>query len=885
MRWLTLVWQNLRHRRRIEQDLDEEIRGTREMLVDEKMRAGLTPAAALRATTIEWGGVEQLKEQVRERRPGTLLESFLRDLRYALTALRRRPGFAVAAILVLAAGVGANNALFILLNAACLRGLPIADADRVLDISTRDAQGHEAAVSYLDFLDMRTDAGAAIAHLAAYGTAPVAVSDAERAPERAVAAYVSANLFALLRERPLLGRDFQIEDDRPGAPAVAILNGHLWRARYAADPSIVGRTIRVDGAPVAVIGVMPDRVRMPNDADVWLPLARMPGVAAAPRGARSLTVLGRLADARTLGDADAALSAAAARLSAAYPETNRDVRVFIQPINRRYMQRITDPNWISFILVGVMVVLISCGNVANLLLVRAAERSREIAMRVSLGATRQRVIRQLLVESTVLATLGGIGGLIASVAGVRALRAAIPANSLPFWFDISLDARIIAVLITVCACTIFVFGLLPAIHISKTELINVLKDGGRTATSGPRTRRWTTMFLAAQLALTCVFLASAVTSLRQSRAVRQAEFRADYSHIVTAWLNLPPQRYATQADRIRFLRSLNERLDATSVIASHATAASLPFGAMPSRRIVVDGTAPAAGDTARLVRTVAVGAGYFQTLGLAVAGREFNAADGSAGHESAVVNQRVADLYFAGASPIGRLIQLSADNAPTASATIVGVVPNVRYRDDNLIEPDPMVYLPFEANGPSTIALVLRTSDMSSALAAAREEVRRLDPDLPIYRAMTMERALLDANWGGRLSWVISIVLVCLAFCLSMVGLQAVTSHGVAQRTQELAVRIALGARARQVVGLVLRRTVRQIGYGLAAGAFLTWGWQRLFASLAPAPAGSTPGLAVADPLTLALVAVLIVGVALAACALPARRALNVDPLAALRRD
>src|SRR5438034_8914320 len=360
------------------------------------------------------------------------------DLRFAFRLLAKDRRFSLLAVAVLGLGIGVNNTQFILVNAICIRGLPIERVDRVVWFAARDVRDRDLALSYRELEESRAAAGP-FDGLAAFGSAPMVVGDEGRAPDRAAGLYISANGFRLLRETPALGRDFEPGDDRVGAPAVAILGGALWKSRYGGDPAIVGRTIRIDGTPAIVVGVMRDGFRFPTNVELWRPLATMAGVTTERRTARALSVFGRMGDGNTLSDTRGRLTAMSARLSHDHPETNQAIRITAIPINERYNGRITDQVWLIFISVGVLVLLIACANVANLLLMRAAGRGHEMAVRASLGASRRQLVRQLLMESAVLAVAGGIVGLALSLAGVRLLQTAIPENTLPYWMTFTMD--------------------------------------------------------------------------------------------------------------------------------------------------------------------------------------------------------------------------------------------------------------------------------------------------------------------------------------------------------------------------------------------------------------------------------------------------------------
>ncbi|MGH9308125.1 MAG: FtsX-like permease family protein, partial [Vicinamibacterales bacterium] len=527
---------------------------------------------------------------------------------------------------------------------------------------------------------------------------------------------------------------------------------------------------------------------------------------------------------------------------------------------------------------GCLVVLISCANAANLMLARSARRARELAIRTSIGASRRRVMRQLLIEGAVLAALGGLAGLGVAVAGVRLFSAAIPDQVLPYWFDYSVDVRVLAALIGVSAASVFLFALLPALQASKSDVTLVLKDGGRTSTG--RGLRWTTAFLALEYGLAVVLLAHFVVNVRTAAPALATDRALDTDRVLAAAITLPSESLPTPAHRQAFFDALQARLGGLPAVSAAAIADVLPLSGGEEKRVDVEGRARTA-DDARAVRAVAITPGYFETLGLTVLrGRDLELMDGETGRSHVVVNERFVEQFLGHEEPIGRRISLVDPNAPESDrpwSTIVGVVPSVRQRPGPT--PDPVIYIPFRAIAPANAHLLVRSDLDSAALASLlREEMAVLDRSLPLYRVRTLARVSRDAQWNGRVSSRLFVTLTLIAVILATIGLYAVTAHSVLQRTQEIGVRMALGARQRQIVQLIARRVALQLGAGLLAGVAgsKVWGW---------AFGSGRDEVSTTDPTSILAVAAILTLLAASACFVPARRAARLDPVAAIRHD
>jgi len=808
------------------------------------------------------------------------------DLRFAVRLLIKDRWFTTVAVIALALGIGVNATVFTFVNAVLIRGLPFKDPDRILSFGGTDARGRPIGVSRLDFNDWR-EGSRAFSGVTLFLPASINVSDEGRAPEQFQGSYGSANMFQLIGQRPVLGRDFRAEDDRPGAEPVVILGNGIWKNRYGSDPAIISRSIKVNSLIAGVIGVMPPDMKFPFNNEIWVPVSQLPPeLRDSRRGVRSFQALGRLADGVTLAQARAELQNSAARLAHDFPDTNKDYKPNLMTFN----DRITGPQ-IRLIFLSLMgavafVLLIACANVANLLLGRASQRSREIAVRVSLGASRWRIVRQLLVESVLLSAVSGMLGLGLSVVGIRMFDAVVTTDvGKPYWMTFTMDPIVFAFLAAVCLATGILFGLAPALHVSKTDVNEVMKEGGgRSGTGGPRARRWTSALIVVEVALTLVLLAGAGFMMRSFLALYQMDLGIETSHLLTMRLTLPLTKYPKPEPRTALYQRLEERLRGVSAIQASALTSNPPMFGGSLRQLAVDGRPAPAVERPPEVTVVIISPGYFDTLGMRlVRGRSFNDTDGTPGHESAIVNQRFVAMHFPGEDPLGRSIRLvdasppRPDVTPALTATIVGVVPTVRQRNFQEPDPDPVAYLPYRADPQRFATLIVRAEgDPGAITTLVREEMRAIEPDLPLFGIQTMDNLLAQLRWPFRVFGGMFAIFAAIALVLSAVGLYAVTAYSVTQRTSEIGVRMALGAQPEQVLWLVLRRAIVQLAIGIPIGIAGAFGVGRLLQILLVQTSAR-------DPMTIASIAALMIVVSIAACFWPARRATRLDPVSALR--
>jgi putative ABC transport system permease protein len=814
------------------------------------------------------------------------MEGFLQDLRFAARRLVKDRWFTVAAIVALALGIGANSAVFTFVNAVLLRGLPFDQPDRIMWIDTQDVRGGRFLASVQDFEDWRR-ASRTFSGMALVQSGAPTLSGDDRAPQATPGGYISANAFDLIGVKPILGRGFLAEDDAPGAPPVMLISGGLWNSRYGSDPAIIGKTVRFNALPATVVGVMPVGFKWPFQHEAWVTMAQLPPLLRnRGRGVRPFVAYGRLADGVTIEQARSEFKNISAQLATEHQDTNKEIAAVVTPFQERMLG--TEVKTIFWSLMGAVafVLLIACSNVANLMLARAAQRSREIAVRFSLGATRSRIVRQLLVESVLLACVSGVVGLALAMVGIRWFKSETQEVGIPYWMTFDIDASVVAFFAAVCLLTGIVFGLAPALHVSRTNVNEVLKEGGRSGTGGVRARRWTAALIVAELTLTLVLLAGAGFMMRSFLNMYRMDVGIETSRLLTMGFILPARKYPQAEMRKEFLRRVEERFNSLGDVVGASTTSNPPlFGGTP-RQLLIDGKPAQAGDTPKTVTMLSVGPRYFDALGVSLLrGRPLDQNDGTPGREVAIINERLASMHFGTSDPIGQRIQL-VDDSPAATrsawATIVGLAPNVRQRsgqEDPL--PDPIVYLPHDQN-PAWIgagAMIVRgRGDLGPLIAALRKEVFALDPDLPLQNVRTVDENLAQQRWFVRVFGTMFGVFAGIAIVLAAVGLFAVTAYSVTQRTQEIGVRMALGAEAKQVSWLILRRGLVHLAFGLTLGLAGAYGAGRLLQSMLfqTGPA---------DPLTLVAITLLLSIVAIAACLWPAWQATRLNPVNALRYD
>ena len=868
--------------RNLDRDFDQELESHLAMLVDDHIRRGMTPDAVRRAALIRIGSRSSITEQHRAVRGLPKLETLLQDLRFAVRLMNRERWFSASVIATLACGIGVNAIGFTIVNAAFIRSLPFDDSERLYALSWQTPSGLRGNVSHADFQEWRTRTRSFDA-IAAYVDGPMNVSDDRVLPEQAQGTWLTANAFGVLKQPLLLGRDFVAGDEAPGAQPVVIIGHRIWKTRYGSDPGVLGKSLRVNGQPAIIVGVMPPGMRFPDNTDVWAVV--VPPVTPGRRDIHPLRVFGRLADRVAPTSAQAEFNNIARQLMAAFPDTaKRVLGVRVEPLADRFVGGKARTMFVTIMVAVGFVLLIACTNVANLLLSRSAYRAREIALRMALGATRWRVVRQLLLESAVLSAVGGAAGLVLAVAGVGLFETAMQASEKPYWLVFTVDRVVVGYVAAICMLTGVLFGLAPALHVSQDNSYDALKEGGRGATAGRRVRWFSSAMVVAELALTIVLLAGAGLMTRSFMKLYALDIGIDIARLTTMRLQLPEGKYPSPETRRAFLDRLGPRLRTIPGVESFAVTTGVPPLDGGERLLEVDSFARTS-ERPRFVSTVTITPEFFEVMGRSLLrGRSFGEADGAPGGESVIINEQLAAEFFPGEDPVGRQLRFTQrdpapDVVPDRWRTIVGISPSIRHGSAQDAYLNAVVYLPYRQDAPRAASLVVRSAlPPASIMEAVRREVRAIDEDQPVFTIQTVEEMLAAGRWPYRIFGSLFVVLGVIALVLSCVALYAVMAYSVTQRTQEIGVRMALGARRQQVSWLILRRGFVQLAIGLPLGLA---GALALGVVLQGILVDLLPG----DPLTLAAVTVLLSIVSVAACLIPALRATRIDPVVALRAE
>jgi putative ABC transport system permease protein len=820
------------------------------------------------------------------------------DLRLAWRALVRAPLASTLAIVCLALGIGTNATMFSVISTTSLDLLPFRDAERLVTVvSTQPAGGvRRGGMSFLDLQDYQEQA-AAFELLAAVQLRSLAFSDTDE-PERAAGAAVSWRLFSMLGVTPALGRDFSAADDRAGADPVVILSDELWRRRYNADPGVVGRAVTINARPYTVVGVLPPPVKFPFQQVAWVPLT--PLAAGEPRSARDLQVFARIASGRTLQQARESLAGVAARLAATYPE-NAGWSATANPLSEYYMPG--EVRLFTFTAMGAvtLVLLIACANVANLLLARATARAREMSIRAAIGAGRARIVGQLLTESLVLGVVSGPLGIALAFAGVGAIRAGVEADDIPYLIRFSVDQRTLVYAVAISLLTGIIFGLAPALHSAKSDLVAALREGGRSGDGAGRNRTRHALVVA-EVAVSIVLLVGAALFMRSFLELQRADAGFDTAPIATARFYMPGESYPADDARLRRVDDILRRVESVPGIVAAGASNLIPLdGGGAGSRVRVPGKNYEVGREPRLFYA-GVTAHYLEALGATLLrGRGLTEQEATTRSRVAVVNVSMARSLLATAEENATLPRLAADRLAGArelgtldpvgrqfttledpageTFTVIGVVGDVMIEEIAEREITATAFVSYAYQPTPNTGLIVRTvADAVAFTPAIRAAVRASDPALPVFAASSMDEIRRLGVWQFLLYGQMFATFGALAVVLAIVGVYGVLSYSVSQRTHEFGLRMALGAAPRDVRRMMMRQGVVLAAWGILFGVLGALGITRVIGSLLYQV---TP----TDPISFSAVVALILMVATLAAYLPARRATDVDPMVALRSE
>jgi putative ABC transport system permease protein len=887
-RWLNALPLRVRsifRRQQLDRDLDREIQAHLELTTDEKIAQGMSVDEARRTAKLELGGVEQVKEAVRAARAGAWLDTLLQDVRFGIRVLRKNPGFTAVAVLTLALGIGANTAIFTVIEAVLLHPLPYPGADRIVQVTRHDAHG-TISVPMFDYFEQNgTGLEDLTAILSGIGSN---LADGRGTPALVEGIRVSRNYFRLFGASLILGRIFSAQEDQPGGPGVVVISYGLWQSRYGGDPSILDKAVMIGGSPYAIIGVLSPSFRSYPAADIWMPLQANPN---STNQAHILTVAARLPTNTTSAESNATMRAIGERYVDTHPLTlggDDDLRVI--PVQQALTGDVRTP---LFTLVGAvaLVLLMACANVAGLLLARATTRQKEIAIRAALGAGRGRMLRQLLTESLILAVAGASLGLVIGPRGVRVLVALEP-NALPRTQDIAsipaLNAWVTAFAALLAFVTTVLFGLFPAMRLSHTDLANVFNESSGRASIGLRQRNAHSAFVGAQLAIAVVLLCGATLLMRSFVVMHEVNLGFDPHNVLTMEVSLAGAEYSKSSNVDQLARRIVNCIEGIPGVDSAALASALPLRGQQDMIFDIPNR-PGAGGRKFLgdVQWRIVSPDYFRVLRIPLlSGRLLTAQEPG---RTAVISETMARQYWPHDNPVGQAIVVGPGlgSLSEGRVEIVGVVGDVREGLDrgpwSVIYQTPL-QIPDSAmalvNRLSREAVIIRTKASISPMRVGWTAERDLETreGLAATKLRTMKQLGMDSTARQNFTLILFSVFAAIAMLLAAVGIYGVVSYLVNQRTHEIGIRMALGAQPGDILGDVLWQGGKMALAGIGLGVAASFGLTRLMKSL-------LFGVSADDPLTLAAVVSALLCVALLACWIPARRAMRVDPMAALRHE
>jgi predicted permease len=850
-----------------------------EMATQRNARAGMTPDEARRAALVAFGGREQWREEARDEIRSRYVDELSQDIRFALRTLRRNPAVTFSAMATLALSIGATSSIFSVLNAALLKRLPYPSAERIVAVCERNTVNPGTGVcpvggfsvsNYMVWRDVATSFDA----FAAFAERRVPITAAGREPVSAQARITTASLFKVLGARPFLGRFFTDQEDQSGGPNLVVLGHAFWQQYFAGDSGAIGRRLSLNGNDFTVIGVTAPGFSVYDPVDVWLPIRL--GAAQRAAGGRSLRALALVKPGVTTNQADREMRKLAALRAADEPRFNTNMTAFVLPLREKLVGSSGRVLWTLLGAVGFLL-LIACANVANLLLARAAVREREIAVRVSLGASPRRLVRQLLTESVVLAAASALVGFVLALKGTQALVALVPSDlSLQMLNDVSVDWRLVGFTTMVALACGVLFGLAPALHAARGDVHGSLKEGGRGGSEQSRaSARMRSALVVAEMSLALVLLTGAGLMVRSFAALQQVNlgFRAEQT--LTARLSLPSRTYQSDTAVAAFFEQAEARIGALPGVQAVGAISYLPLTGLRSvNGFQIEGRPPAEPGQEPAGDFRAVTPGYFRAMGIPVKqGRGFTNADGIGSPKVALVSETLARTFWPNGSAVGRFLVYQWNNLERVE--IVGVVGDVHHDG-----PDKQAYMeiyrPHTQFAYPSMAIAVRTNGNPSQYARpVAAAVRAVDAEVPLASVQTLEDLAAQAVGSARLSTTLFVLFGGLGLLLAAMGIYGVMSYTVQQRQQEIGVRVALGASPREVTALVVRRAARLSLMGISLGVLLAFVGAGLMRKL-------LFGIPPHDPATFLTIAAVLTTVGIAAAYVPARRAARMDPVRAL---
>jgi predicted permease len=846
-------WKRLLRRRRLDRDLEDELRFHLEQSGDPR----------------RFGNLTAFREACHDLWAFTVFESWWQDIRYAGRTFARNAGVTLVASFALALGIGANTTVFTVVHSALSFRFGVDHVDRMVIISASDTDGHDLLTGP-EILSSLSSQIKSLDTIAAYSFQPVNVGDSAALPERYNGVRISAGGFGLISGKPILGRPITAEDELASSRPIVVLTHSLWQDRYGGDPAVIGRVIRVNSVSRTVVGVMPAGIQFPEDTDLWMPLT--------PDDLREGQigfVFGRLADKMKAPAARAEIDAFVRNYTKRHADDSKKAVIEVEPMLNAIGIYAARRLLYAMMFAVAFVLLIACADVANLLLARASSRGREISIRIAIGAGRARIVRQLLVESALLAAIGGFFGWLVALGGLRWFEHIALANGRkPSWVDFSMNTEALTFLAAVSIGAGILFGLAPALRLANIDIHSAVKDGGPTSAGRTHGRLLANSLVVLEMFLCVVLLTGAGLLIRSTMNVYGSPLGVNPANVLTLHVNLPETKYPRAQDQVAFYRQLIPRVNSLAGVDSVALASALPsarFGVMEFPCRIEHGSAAMVD-----ARAISISPDYFHVMNAQpLRGRVFTDSDDSA----VIVNRSFASKYWPDDDPIGKHLQIGNSSTPQQWLTVVGVVPNIQQNVSVPANLNPMIYLPYKDHSQRVMFLVVHARISTTTLTGAiRSEVQRLDRDLPIYDIETLESRISRSRLEVGAFGVLFSAFALAAFVLAFVGLYAVVAHAVSQRTREIGVRMAMGGSKAHVLKLVFKQGLGQVAIGLGIGLPAAFAVARVLRAILVDVA---PG----DPITFGGVIVLLISAAVLGCLVPARRAIRIDPVRALRHE